>query len=905
MREREGLRRAAALLRTGMGFAQLLAWRRWREWLDDERAEAARETHQSEIRARSGLEGARIAADAIASATRRWMRRAWRQWANAVGARTRAVAEARHQQELQSLRAESAARRVAEVIVRHDLLLKHVAWRTWMTGIQSKHVTSLLQAQNMVVVREGLVRAAQLMMSSAQRSKQRAWRCWIDALASHAHSQHAAAIRHMRVESGARRIVNQMSSGMNRVLQRAWSRWFSAFVCLDRNRLAASHALEQETTALREGLIRAAALTMSSAQRSKQRAWRCWIDALASHAQSQHANMIRRMRVESGARRIVNQMVFGVVRVLQRTWNQWRFLLAHLDRDRLAVSHSVELGAARMREGLICVAHLMMDALQRLKQRAWRCWIVVLVSHARSQHATVIRRMRVESGTRRIVNQMLRGVTRVLQHAWNQWLSTLMHLDQHRLAALHLDDLGIAAMREGLIRAAHLMMDATQRAKQRAWRCWTVVLVSHARSQHATVIRHMRLESCARRIVNQISRDVTCVMQRAWNRWLSTLAHLDRDRLAASHSAELGLSTLREGLVRAATLMISATQRSKQRAWHCWTVVLVSHARSQHATVIRRMRVELCAQRVVNQMSSDVTRVLQRAWNRWLSTLVHLDRDRLAASHSAELGMITLRDGLVRAATLMISATQRSKQRAWRCWVTVLASCTMQRLRVESGMRCLINQMSRGLTCVLQRAWVRWFSALAHLEIRAAIGMRAAVMLRSALHGVLAERLRSALQYWRTLTVNAAAETSARVAARSALSDVLLRLARRSTTAAWKAWHAVHTRACRIDRRLCRALERARSRDTARGWQQLLRCTLAAGAVVARDKQLFAKKLRVASILLMRALEQYTAVSGAFRKWVLSAHEERLVQFLDQMSVRISDKSMQHVAIERFAKVCN
>ena len=336
------VRRACALLVRGLADAQAIAWHTWRDVLEKARLSALLESHTAALRANDVRHGLHRAAGLIASASMRVNLRAWRCWIAAVSDFGHDSAIEHHQIELKRVKTNAAMRRAVDMLVHRASYLQQMAWQCWLRLIEQGHIHGLLKAQREASIREGMHRAASLMTSAHLRGKQRVWRCWIKAVNAH--------------------FRNTASEVSQAKLERVKAEHHARFV--------------------REGICRTENLMASAALRSKQRAWRCWIQFVFAcsrdFANEQHLADLRRIKVEATVRRAGDMLFNRAVHLQQMAWQFWKRFIEQ--------GHIIGLLKAQqeasMREGMHRAATLVSSASLRLssatkllQQRHERCWI--------------------------------------------------------------------------------------------------------------------------------------------------------------------------------------------------------------------------------------------------------------------------------------------------------------------------------------------------------------------------------------------------------------------------------------------------------------------------------------------------------------------------------------------------
>lgn len=700
----------------------------------------------------------------------------------------------------------------------------------------------------MMAVSAGAHRASQLLAGGSSRLLRRAWRCWGGTLPAHVRQRHFAELQRLHNESAMRRIFNHISRGVMRLHQRAWSRWAAEVRCLQHECLVASHTAILEAAALRDGLCRAAKLISSANQRLTHQAWRCWSGVLVDYARKRHSIELHRLQIDSAMRRILNQMGHGVARLMQRAWGHWNTVLRSSRTDRLAASHTAALDAAELREGLIRAAKLIGSATQRSKQRAWRCWSGVVLAYSRKQQAAQLQRVQTDSAIRRIMNCMGRGITRLLQRSWGQWCASLNSLRRSQLSAAHAAALEMVGRRVGLQRVFSIAMHHAMTSRQRAWLQWVQEIDrlsrKSARVQHETELRAAMMNSAVLFLAREYLNSTRTVLRCALRRWSSMVA----SRALVTRAATL--------ICRVARGVHVSSLRASWRQWQKNTSGLAT------ATAVRTTAGKALWFRLARLAQRDIS----LAFAMWAALRNHRQ---------------SVEQKLRRAAAIV---RFRETARCWRKWQQCIFAADVhdaQKLRVTTRLLRAVWRAAR-----VAHAWQRWRNEAVDATCAS---------LRERLGEVSSSFESSA----RTLK-------GARLITTSLVARASVARALRELTRAWRIWLDRSLEAT-ASAALLRGSALASVRETAerarRSDQALsLRRWHLASALQRNDASVLERERRRACVGVLRRGVR-AAVTAGFRKWVLWAHQERLVAFLDELSNRISAKSMQRVAFERVTNV--
>ena len=926
------MRRALNIFDGSVVSIQQGAWHRWVNLVQDKRRDAQASAYQAALAASSVSAGLRAWSALVNCRTAVLKQRAWRSWLLATAAQSHTSDAAWREAQVQTLRTEAVIRSALQRMAYAAARRCACAWGSWRDVVRvSRHeqtLDSCTTALSIAVRRDGAHRAVELMANHVMRAKQRSWRSWLRFSLAYLRSQ-------MRQERAAELFLRCV--GLSQLM--AWRRWHDLMIRERHHLLRHSHRIELRARTILEGMHRAASLVASASLQSTQRAWRCWVSTILAgnraSEKEQHRLELQSVHKEATMRRVANMHLHRAFYLQQLAWWKWRHGVEKVRASSLAVS----AGAHR-------ASQLLAGGSSRLLRRAWRCWGGTLPAHVRQRHFAELQRLHNESAMRRIFNHMGRGVMRLHQRAWSRWAAEVRCLQHECLVASHTAILEAAALRDGLCRAAKLISSANQRLTHQAWRCWSGVLVDYARKRHSIELHRLEIDSAMRRILNQMGRGITRLLQRSWGQWCASLNSLRRSQLSAAHAAALEMAGLRVGLQRVFSIAMHHAMTSRQRAWLQWVQEIDrlsrKSARVQHETELRAAMMNSAVLFLAREYLNSTRTVLRCALRRWSS-------------------MVASRALVTRAATLICRVARgvhmSSLRASWRQWQKNTSGlATANAVRTTAGKalwfrlarlaqrdvslafamwaalrnhRQSAEQKLRRAAAIVRyraaaRCWRKWQQCIFAADVHDAQKLRVTTRLLRAVWR--AARVAHAWQRWRNEAVDATCaslrerlgevsssfESSARTlkGARLITTSLVARAsvarALRELTRAWRIWLDRSLEAT-ASAALLRGSALASVRETAerarRSDQALsLRRWHLASALQRNDASVLERERRRACVGVLRRGVR-AAVTAGFRKWVLSAHQERLVAFLDELSNRISAKSMQRVAFERVTNV--
>lgn len=923
------LQRSLSLLLGHETRTRARAWRRWASAVIVSRHHELREVHEGARAVGAKRDGLLRAVRLVASYALRLQNRAWRRLLRQSAEAERTRSRASHEAELHAARTNATMRRALNIFDGSVVSIQQGAWHRWVNLVQDKRRDAQASAYQAALaassVSAGLRAWSALVNCRTAVLKQRAWRSWLLATAAQSHTSDAAwreaQVQTLRTEAVIRSALQRMAYAAARRCACAWGSWRDV-VRVSRH----EQTLDSCTTALsiavrRDGAHRAVELMANHVMRAKQRSWRSWLRFSLAYLRSQ-------MRQERAAELFLRCV--GLSQLM--AWRRWHDLMIRERHHLLRHSHRIELRARTILEGMHRAASLVASASLQSTQRAWRCWVSTILAGNRAsekeQHRLELQSVHKEATMRRVANMHLHRAFYLQQLAWWKW--------RHGVEKVRASSLAVSA---GAHRASQLLAGGSSRLLRRAWRCWGGTLPAHVRQRHFAELQRLRIMNC-------ICRGITRLLQRSWGQWCASLNSLRRSQLSAAHAAALEMAGLRVGLQRVFSIAMHHAMTSRQRAWLQWVQEIDrlsrKSARVQHETELRAAMMNSAVLFLAREYLNSTRTVLRCALRRWSS-------------------MVASRALVTRAATLICRVARgvhmSSLRASWRQWQKNTSGlATANAVRTTAGKalwfrlarlaqrdvslafamwaalrnhRQSAEQKLRRAAAIVRyraaaRCWRKWQQCIFAADVHDAQKLRVTTRLLRAVWR--AARVAHAWQRWRNEAVDATCaslrerlgevsssfESSARTlkGARLITTSLVARAsvarALRELTRAWRIWLDRSLEAT-ASAALLRGSALASVRETAerarRSDQALsLRRWHLASALQRNDASVLERERRRACVGVLRRGVR-AAVTAGFRKWVLSAHQERLVAFLDELSNRISAKSMQRVAFERVTNV--